>query len=122
MISMPLVADSANMVTSSEASKMAAGPVGDMAMTPPELYGGFSISMLLYTMAAVGALSLLGSLYCFYKVGRTSADGRSKIKKIFVTGLLLFLVGSFLLAYFSYIAGRHQIPYLGNPGFDPRAT
>lgn len=93
----------------------------DSSMAPYDHYSGPGV-YIFYIMAALGILSLLCSLYCFYKVGRTPEVNRSKIKKVFVGGVILFIIGSFLLAYFSYIMGQQHIPYIGHPGFDPRTT
>lgn len=76
----------------------------------------------LNSMAVIGALLLLASLYCFYRIGRSSALEGSKVKKNFVVGIFLFALGSFLLAYASYSAGQDRIPFIGLPGFDPRVT
>ena len=109
-----------SVLASAEPSSMFYNAISDMSMSPQIHSSG--PSYILYGMAALGILSLLCSLFCFYKIGRIQADNRFKIKKFFVGGIFLFVVGSFILAYFSYTAGQNHIPYIGHPGFDPRTT
>lgn len=84
-----------------------------VSSTPPQQDIGNSV--YLYSLASM--LILIGSIYCFYKARRDADSNHTKSKKVFLVGMILFVIGVFLLAYSSFILGN-----LGQPGFDPRLT